>query len=68
MMALWRKYSDEVARSGMGRSDMRQRVLDLLDKQGRLGVLPPIERFEAIGLFASSRRQQSARDATRTRT
>ena len=50
--ALLREYSEEIATSSMHRREMRKRVLALIDDQyGRQGDLPPLERFELLGLL-----------------
>lgn len=52
LTVLLREYSNEIAQSGVGRREMRRRVLALLDKQHKSrGEMPPIERFEMIALL-----------------
>jgi hypothetical protein len=45
LSALHREYVDEIARSGMGRRQMRRRILVLLDEQWGQERTPPIDRF-----------------------
>ena len=51
LRALHREYADEIARSRMGRRQMRRRILALLDEQWGQERIPPIDRFEVVGLL-----------------
>ena len=52
LTVLLREYSNEIAQSGVGRREMRRRILALLDT-ARVSrwEMPPIERFEVIALL-----------------
>lgn len=51
LRVLQREYSNEIEQSGVGRRQMRRRVIALLDKHGQRWELSSIEQFEVIGLL-----------------
>ena len=51
LRVLQREYSNEIEQSGVGRRQMRRRVIALLNKHGQRWELSSIERFEVIGLL-----------------
>ena len=52
LTVLAREYSNEIEQSGVSRTEMRRRVLALLDKHHESrGEMSPIEQFEVIALL-----------------